>query len=60
MVMGGLLASIHWIAFGGVAAGVASDRFEPRMAKRRPKRYDRLTRPRREIKLQILKRLRKI
>src|SRR5262249_36781334 len=24
------------------------DRFEPRMAKRRPKRYDRLTRPRRE------------
>src|SRR3954462_8707193 len=29
------------------------DRFEPRMAKRRPKRYDRLTRPRREIKLQI-------
>ena len=36
------------------------DRFEPRMAKRRPKRYDRLTRPRREIKLQMLKRFRKI
>jgi hypothetical protein len=36
------------------------DRFEPRMAKRRPKRYDRLTRPRREIKQQILKCFRKI
>jgi len=36
------------------------DRFEPRMAKRRPKRYDRLTRPRREIKRQILKRFKKI
>jgi hypothetical protein len=35
------------------------DRFEPRMAKRRPKRYDRLTRPRREIKLQMLKRISK-
>jgi hypothetical protein len=31
------------------------DRFEPRMAKRRPKRYDRLTRPRQEIKLRMLK-----
>ena len=31
------------------------DRFEPRRAQRRPKRYDRLTRPRREIKLQMLK-----
>jgi hypothetical protein len=31
------------------------DRFEPRMAKRRPKRYDRLTRPRAEIKLRMLK-----
>jgi hypothetical protein len=31
------------------------DRFEPRMAKRRPKRYDRLTRPRKEIKLEMLK-----
>jgi hypothetical protein len=35
------------------------DRFEPRMAKRRPEKYDRLTRPRREIKLQMLKRVRK-
>jgi hypothetical protein len=31
------------------------DRFAPRMAKRRPKRYDRLTRPRQEIKLSMLK-----
>jgi hypothetical protein len=31
------------------------DRFEPRMAKRRPKRYDRLTRPRQEIKEQMAK-----
>lgn len=36
------------------------DRFEPRRAKRRPRRYDRLTRPRREIKLQMLKRVPKI
>jgi hypothetical protein len=36
------------------------DRFEPRMAKRRPKRYDRLTRPRAEIKLRILKRVSEI
>jgi hypothetical protein len=31
------------------------DRFEPRMIKRRPKNYDRLTRPRKEIKRLILK-----
>ncbi len=36
------------------------DRFEPRMAKQGPERYDRLTRPRREIKLQMLKRASKI
>jgi hypothetical protein len=36
------------------------DRFEPRMAKRRPKRYDRLTRPRREIKEQMAKGFNKI
>jgi hypothetical protein len=30
------------------------DRFEPRMMKRRPKNYDRLRRPRREIKLEML------
>ena len=35
--------------------GDRPDRFEPRMAKRRPKRYDRLTRPRQEIKLRMLK-----
>ena len=33
------------------------DRFEPRMTKRKPKGYVRLTRPRKEIKRQILKRL---
>jgi Transposase DDE domain len=32
------------------------DRFEPRMAKRRSKNYDRLTKPRREIKLDMIKR----
>ena len=36
------------------------DRFEPRMAKRRPKRYDRLTRPRAEIKLRMLKQISEI
>jgi hypothetical protein len=36
------------------------DRFEPRIAKRRPKNYNRLTRPRKEIKYQILKDLCKI
>ena len=36
------------------------DRFEPRMAKRRPKRYDRLTRPRAEIKARMLKRVTEI
>src|SRR5262249_25426544 len=36
------------------------NRFEPRMAKRRQKRYDRLTRPRHEIKRQMLKRISKI
>ena len=36
------------------------DRFEPRMAKRRPKNYDRLTKPRMEIKLDMIKRLAKI
>jgi hypothetical protein len=32
------------------------DRFEPRMTKRRPINYDRLTRPRREIKREMIKR----
>ena len=36
------------------------DRFEPRMAKRRPKRYNRLKRPRQEIKRQMMKGLVKI
>jgi hypothetical protein len=33
------------------------DRFEPRMAKRRPRNYDRLRKPRKEIKLDMIKRL---
>ena len=36
------------------------DRFEPRKVKRRPQRYSRLRRPRREIKLQMLKKVSKI
>jgi len=36
------------------------DRFEPRMAKPRQMRYDRLTKPRWEIKLRLLMRVRKI
>ena len=36
------------------------DRFEPRMTKRRPKNYDRLTKPRREIKREMIKGLSKI
>jgi len=36
------------------------DRFEPRMAKPRQMRYDRLTKPRWEIKLRMLMRVRKI
>jgi hypothetical protein len=40
--------------------GDRPDRFEPRMAKRRPKRYDRLTRPRAEIKRRMLNRVTEI
>jgi hypothetical protein len=36
------------------------NRFEPRMTKRRPKNYNRLTRPRKEIKRLMLKGLCKI
>ena len=36
------------------------DRFERRLAKRSPKRYDRLTRARAEIKLRMLKRVSEI
>ena len=36
------------------------DRFEPRMAKRKPKNYVRLTKPRKQIKLEMMKRLSKI
>jgi hypothetical protein len=31
------------------------DRFEPRMMKRRPKNYNRLTKPRKEVKLDMTK-----
>jgi hypothetical protein len=36
------------------------DRFEPRMVKKRPRGYESLTKPRKEIKLQMLKRASKI
>ena len=36
------------------------DRFEPRMTKRRPKNYDRLTRPRKDIKREMTKHFSKI
>jgi hypothetical protein len=36
------------------------DRFEPRMAKRRPEKYDRLTRPRAEIKSEMAKRVKRM
>ena len=36
------------------------DRFEPRMAKRRPKNYNRLRKPRKQIKLDMIRRLSKI
>jgi len=35
--------------------GDRPDRFEPRMTKRRPKNYNRLTKPRKEIKLAMIK-----
>jgi hypothetical protein len=40
--------------------GDRPDRFEPRVAKRRPKNYNRLTKPRKQIKLDMIKRLSKI
>jgi hypothetical protein len=56
---GGHRAVLYEQVLRAIAAhrvGDRPDRFEPRMAKRRPEKYDRLTRPRREIKLQMLKR----
>jgi Transposase DDE domain len=47
-------------AIAGHRVADRPNRFEPRMAKCRPKRYDRLTRPRQEIKRQMLKRVTKI
>ena len=40
--------------------GDRPDRFEPRMTKKGPRGYQHLTRPRKEIKLQMLKRASKI
>ena len=40
--------------------GDRPDRFEPRMTKRRAKNYDRLTRPRRDVKREMTKRFSKI
>jgi hypothetical protein len=58
----------HWAALydhllGAIAVHRVADRpdrFEPRLAKRRPKGYNRLTRPRQEIKRQMIKELVKI
>jgi Transposase DDE domain len=47
-------------AIAGHRVGDRPDRFEPRMAKRRPKNYDRLRKPREEIKRDMLKQLRNI
>jgi hypothetical protein len=50
-------AALYRQILGAIAVHRVADRpnrFEPRMAKRRPKRYDRLTRPRQEIKLRML------
>jgi hypothetical protein len=57
------LAALYRQVLGAIAVHRVADRpdrFEPRMAKRRPKRYDRLTKPRGEIKLQMLKGVHKI
>lgn len=40
--------------------GDRPDRFEPRMAKRRPKNYNRLMKPRKEVKREMLKRFGKM
>jgi hypothetical protein len=53
-------ATLHLKVLRAIAVHRVADRFEPRMAKRSPKRYDRLTRPRREIKRRMLKRVEKI
>jgi DDE family transposase len=53
-------ATLYRHVLRAIAAHRVADRpnrFEPRMAKRRPQRYDRLTRPRQEIKIQMLKKL---
>ena len=47
-------------AIAGHRVGDRPDRFEPRMVKQRTKRYNRLTRPRAEIKLRMLNRVSEI
>jgi hypothetical protein len=59
----GHLAALYREVLRAIAVhrvGDRPDRFEPRMAKQGPKRYDRLTRPREEIKRLMIKRLVKI
>jgi hypothetical protein len=54
--------SLYWQVLRAIAVHRVADRpdrFEPRMTKRKPKGYNRLTKPRKEIKRQILKRLAK-
>ena len=56
-------AALYEQLLGAIAAHRVADRpdrFEPRMAKRRPRRYDCLTRPRAEIKRRMLKRVSEI
>jgi hypothetical protein len=58
----GQRAAIYQRVLRAIAVHRVADRpnrFEPRMAKRRPKRYDRLTRPRHEIKREMIKRFSK-
>ena len=57
------LASLYEQLLRAIAAHRVADRpdrFEPRLAKKGPRPYQNLTRPRREIKLQMLKRASKI
>jgi hypothetical protein len=59
----GHLASLYEQLLRAIAAHRVADRpdrFEPRLAKKGPRAYQNLTRPRREIKLQLLKRASKI
>jgi hypothetical protein len=55
----GLLATLYEALLRTIAANRVADRpnrFEPRMTKKRPSGYESLTKPRKEIKLQMLNR----